>query len=146
MFLFYQVGGIMFTCWCIVVEIETSVRLGYTKEAACADVLCKWNNDFVKKISDTKIKDIKVYKNSTELKKNPPAKRFMPTTASQQKSLLGMLNQIPDRSKPVWLSLFADYTESFHHKAQVPQTPKIPPCLREFYNPTLSEEQIERIK
>ena len=41
------------------------------------------------------------------------------------------------------LSLFADYSESFHHKAQVPQTPKIRPSVREFYNPKLSEEQIE---
>ena len=41
------------------------------------------------------------------------------------------------------LSLFADYSESFHHKAQVPQTPKITPSLRKFYNPKLSEEQME---
>ena len=54
----------------------------------------------------------------------------MPATASQQKSLLGMLNQIPDRSKLVGLSLFDDYSESFHHKAQVSQTSKIPPSLR----------------
>ena len=77
------------------------------------------------------------------MKKNPPAKRFIPVTASQQNCLLGMLNQIPDRSKPVGLSLFADYSESFHHKAQVPQTPNIPPSLREFYNPKLSVEQKE---
>ena len=51
------------------------------------------------------------------MKKNPPAKRFMPATASQQKCLLGMLNQIPDRSKPVGLTLFADYSESSHQKA-----------------------------
>ena len=37
---------------------------------------------------------------------------------------------------------FADYSGSFHHKAQVPQTPKILPSLREFCNPKLSEEQI----
>ena len=54
-----------------------------------------------------------------------------------------MLNQILDSSEPVELSLFADYSESFHHKAQVSQTPKIPPSLREFYNPKLSEEQLE---
>ena len=77
------------------------------------------------------------------MKKNPPAKRFIPVTASQQNCLLGKLNQIPDRSKPVGLSLFADYSESFHHKAQVPQTPNIPPSLREFYNPKLSVEQKE---
>ena len=65
----------------------------------------------------------------------------MPVTASQQNCLLGMLNQIPDGSKPVGLSLFADYSESFHHKAQVPQTPNIPASLREFYNPKLSLEQ-----
>ena len=41
----------------------------------------------------------------------------MPATASQQKCLLGMLNQIPDRSKPVGLTLFADYSESSHQKA-----------------------------
>ena len=124
-------------------KTEAAVHLEYTKEAACTDVLCKWDNDFVKKISGTKIKDIKFYKNSTDLKKNPPAKRFMPATASQQKCLLGMLNEIPGRSKPVGLGLFADYSESFHHKAQVSQTPKIRPFLREFYNPKLSEEQIE---
>ena len=106
----------------------------FTKEAACTDILCKWNNDFVRKISSTKIKDIKFYKNSTELKKNPPAKRFLSAVASQQKCLLGMLNQVPHRSKSVGLSFFADYSESFHHKAQVPQTLKIPPSLREFYN------------
>ena len=77
------------------------------------------------------------------MKKNPPAKRFMPATDSQQKSLLDMLNQIPERSKPVGLRLFTDYSESFQHKAQVPETPKIPPSLRKFYNPKLSEEQIE---
>ena len=77
------------------------------------------------------------------MKKNPPAKRFMPVTASQQNCLLGMLNQIPDGSRPVGLRLFADYSESFHHKAQVPQTPNIPPSLREFYNPKLSVEQNE---
>ena len=77
------------------------------------------------------------------MKENPPAKRFMPATASQQKCLLGMLNQILDSSKPVGLSLFADYSESFHHKAQVSQTPQIPPSLREFHSPILSEEQIE---
>ena len=131
-----HVGALLF-------EIEVVVHLGYTKEAACTNVLCKWNNDFVRKISGTKIKDIKFYKNSTELKKNPPAKTFIPATASQQKFLLGILNQIPDRSKPVGLSLFADYSESFHHKAQLPQTSKIPSCLREFYDPKLSEEQIE---
>ena len=37
---------------------------------------------------------------------------------------------------------FADYSGSFYHKAQVPQTPKILPSLREFCNPKLSEEQI----
>ena len=120
-----HVGGLLF-------KIEAAVRLGYTKEVACTIVL--------KQISGTKIKDIK---NSTELKKNPPAKRFMPATASQQECILGMLNQIPDRSKLVRLSLYADYSESFHHKAQVPQTPKIRPSVREFYNPKLSEEQIE---
>ena len=73
-------------------KIEIAVCLGYTKEAACTDVLCKWNSDFVRKISCTKIKDIKLYKSSSELKKNPPAKRFMPATASQQKCLLGILN------------------------------------------------------
>ena len=67
----------------------------------------------------------------------------MPATASQHKCLLGTLNQIPDRSKPVGLGLFADYSESSHHKAQVSQTPKIRPSLREFYNPKLSEEQIK---
>ena len=77
------------------------------------------------------------------MKKNPRAKRFMPVTASQQNCLLGMLNQIPDRSKPVGLSLFGDYSESFHHKAQVLQTPNIPPSLREFYNRKLSVEQKE---
>ena len=54
-----------------------------------------------------------------------------------------MLKQIPDKSKPAGLALFADYSESFHHKVQVPQTPKIPPFLREFYNPKLREEQIK---
>ena len=67
----------------------------------------------------------------------------MPGRASQQNRLLGMLNQIPDRSKPVGLSLFADYSVSFHHKAQVPWTPNISPSLTEFYNPKLSEEQKE---
>ena len=38
-----------------------------------------------------------------------------------------MLHQISDRSKPVGLSLLA----------------KIPPSLRQFYNPKLSEEQKE---
>ena len=51
----------------------------------------------------------------------------MLSTASKQKLLLGMLNQISDRSKPVRLSLLA----------------KIPPSLRQFYNPKLSEEQKE---
>ena len=115
----------------------------YYLEAACTDVLCKWNSDFVRKISGSEMKHVKFYKNSTESKKNPPAKRFMPATTSQQKCLLGMLNQIPERSKPVGLSLFVDYSASFHHEAQVLQTPKIPPSLREFYNPNLSEEQIE---
>ena len=78
----------------------------YYLEAACTDVLCKWNSDFVRKISGSEMKHVKFYKNSTELKKNPPAKRFMPATTSQQKCLLGMLNQIPERSKPVGLSLF----------------------------------------
>ena len=77
------------------------------------------------------------------MKKNPPAKRFMAGRASQQNRLLGMLNQIPDRSKPVGLSSFADYSASFHHKAQVPRTPNISPSLTEFYNPKLSEEQKE---
>ena len=123
-----HVGALLF-------KIEATVCLGCTKEAACSDV--------VKQISVPKIKDIIFYKNSTLLKKNPPAQRFMAATASQMECFLGMLNQIPDRSKPVGLSLFADYSESFHHKAQVPQTPKIPPSLREFYNPKLPEEQIE---
>ena len=104
-----HVGALLF-------RIEAAVRLEYTKEADCTDALCKWNNDFARKTSGTKIKDIKFYKNSTELKKNPSAKKFMPATPSQQKFLLGMLNQIPDRSKPVGLSLFADYSESFHPK------------------------------
>ena len=54
-----------------------------------------------------------------------------------------MLNQVPHRSKSVGLSLFAHYSESFYHKAQVPQTPKTPSSLREFYNGKLSEEQRE---
>ena len=94
-------------------------------------VLCKWNNDFVRKISGTKIKDIKFYRNSTELKKNPPAKIFMPETAPQQKCLLGMLNQILDRSKLVGLSLFADYSESFHYRAQtIPKRVLQPKIIR----------------
>ena len=62
-------------------KIEAAACLEYTKEAACTDALCKWNKDFVR-ISGTKIKDIKFYENTTELKENPPAKRFMPATAS----------------------------------------------------------------
>ena len=77
------------------------------------------------------------------MNKNPPPKRFITATIPQQKCSLGMLNQIPYRSKPVGLSLFADYSESFHHKVQVPKTPNIPPSLREFYNPKLSVEQKE---
>ena len=119
-----HVGALLF-------KIEAAVRLGYTKEAACTNVLCKWNNDFVRKISGTKIKDIKFYRNSTESKKNPPAKIFMPETAPQQKCLLGMLNQILDRSKLVGLSLFADYSESFHHRAQtIPKRVLQPKIIR----------------
>ena len=40
----------------------------------------------------------------------------MPAGASHQKSPLGLLNQIPDKSKPAGLSLFADNSESFHDK------------------------------
>ena len=50
----------------------------------------------------------------------------MPTTALQQASLLSMLNQAPDNSKPVGLSLFADFGKSFHHKAQDLKNTSIP--------------------
>ena len=72
--------------------------MGCSKEAACIGVLCKWKNDFVKKYLVPK-KKTKLYKDSTEMKKNSPAKRFMPATTSKQKSFPSMLNQIPDRSK-----------------------------------------------
>ena len=54
----------------------------------------------------------------------------MPTTALQQASLLSMLNQAPDNSKPVGLSLFADFGKSFHHKAQDLKNTSIPKSFK----------------
>ena len=87
MLIFIKLGNHVSHVGALLFEIEAAVCLRYTQEAACTYVLRKWSNDFFKKISGTKIKDIKFYKNSTELKKNPPAKRFMLATASQQKVL-----------------------------------------------------------
>ena len=57
--------------------------------------------------------------------------------ALQQKSLLNMLRRIPDRSKHVGLSIVNHFT------IKNPTIADSKRYLREFYNPKLSEEQIE---
>ena len=43
---------------------------------------------------------------------------------------------------PVALSLFKDYSEPFVFTKPVPLNPKIPNCLREFYKPNISKEEV----
>ena len=38
-------------------KIEAAVRLGYTN-TTCTEQVCKWNNDFVKKVRPTKVTEI----------------------------------------------------------------------------------------
>ena len=57
------------------------------------------------------------------------------------------MNQILYRSKPVGVSLFAGYIESFHCKAQETTESKNTTIPKRVLQPKLSEEQIEnRVK
>ena len=68
--LFYRLGESCSHIGAILYKIEASVRLGYTKQAG-TDIPCKWNNDFVKRVEGTGIKDIMFYKQT----KSIPVKR-----------------------------------------------------------------------
>ena len=60
----------------------------------------------------------------------------------QQRLFLQKLKQIPVKRLPAALSLFRDYSEPFVFTKPVPSNPKIPSCLREFYKPNISKEEI----
>ena len=59
------------------------------------------------------------------------------------KKISGILNQILYRSKPVGVSLFAGYIESFHYKVQETTDSKNTTIPKRVLQPKLSEEQIE---
>ena len=122
----------------ILFKIEAAVRLGCNKQAY-TDVACKWNNDFVKKIEGKEIGDIIFYKTKT-CRKKP----VLDVSESEQEHRLFLqkLKQIPVKRLPVALSLFKDYSEPFVFTKPVPSNPKIPNCLREFYKPNISKEEI----
>ena len=60
----------------------------------------------------------------------------------QQCLFLQKLTQIPVKKLPVASSLCKDYSEAFVFTKPVPPNPKIPNCLREFYKPNISKEEI----
>ena len=60
----------------------------------------------------------------------------------QQRLFLQRLTQIPVKKLPVPLSLFKDYSEPFVFRKPVPSNTKNPNCLREFYKPNISKEEI----
>ena len=132
-----HIGAILF-------KIEAAVRLGYTKQAACTDVTCKWNNDFVKKITGTKIQHVDFYDVKTTLKSKLPTDRFKHANNAEKSQLLGMISKVPKKDTPIVFSSFASHCQSFVHKAPVPATHQLPKPLHSFYRRDLSEEEIAK--
>lgn len=65
-------------------KVEAFARLGLTKQA-CTDVACKWNDDFVKKVTPDPISKIKFYKDSCVQKaKQSTKKRPKPYSKATQ--------------------------------------------------------------
>ena len=126
-----HIGAILF-------KIEAAICLGYNKQAYI-DVVCKWNNDFVKKIEGKEIGDIIFYKTKT-CKQKPVLD--VSGSERQQRLFLQRLTQIPVKKLPVPSSLFKDYSEPFVFRKPVPSNTKIPNYLREFYKPNISKEEI----
>ena len=92
-----HIGAILF-------KKEVVVHLGYNKQA-CADVSCKWNKDFVKKIEGKEIGDIIFYKTKA-CKQNPVLD--ISESERQQCLFLQKLTQIPVKKLLVGLCLIMD--------------------------------------
>ena len=92
-----------------------------------------------KKIEGKEIGDIIFYKTKT-CKQKP----VLDVSESERQHCLFLqkLTQIPVKKLPVASSLFKDYSEPFVFTKPVPSNPKIPNCLREFYKPNISKEEI----
>ena len=138
---FYRLGESCSHVGAILFKIEAAVRLGYTKQAACTDVACKWNDDFVKNITGKKISEIMFYKKA---KISTPVRRtFSEATKLEQNQFLKGLNELPNSKKPIALSLFGHESSSFHEKKLITPRVAIPKSLREYYRSTFTETEIE---
>ena len=94
---------------------------------------------FHQKIEGKQIGDIIFYK--SKICKQKPV-LDVSESERQQCLFLQKLTQIPVKKLPAASSLCKDYSEVFVFTKPVPPNPKIPNCLREFYKPNISKEEI----
>lgn len=126
-------------------KVEAFVRLGLTKQE-CTDVACKWNNDFVKKVTPEPISKIKFYKDTCvqkakkSIRKQP--KSYSRPTHDEQQTFLKSLTECD--SIPVVLSCFNGYSEKFHWNRDSRPKIQLPQPLRELYfaDNDLSEDKV----
>lgn len=134
-------------------KVEAAVRLGYTKKA-CTDELCKWNQDFVKKVNPDPIAKIKFFsEKKIKIAKSRPIKRknlFEKASEEDQHNFLSSLKKMKTSSKPVVLSCFDGFSDDFHWTRKPEPDPKLPPPLTSLYkeeniklNPTDLKEQCD---
>ncbi|XP_053391418.1 uncharacterized protein LOC128554195 [Mercenaria mercenaria] len=125
-------------------KVEAAVRLGLC-DRACTDEPCRWNNDFVKKVTPSPISEIPFYKEKTkenaQKKQRRPPLSWEPATDAEQASLLDMLTTC--EKVPIGLSLFNKYHDKFHYKAVVPEKVMLPNSLRNFYKQDITDVESE---
>ncbi|XP_045180321.2 uncharacterized protein LOC123539668 [Mercenaria mercenaria] len=118
----------------VLFKVEAAVRLGYTK-TACTDELCKWNQDFVKKVTPEPISKINFFTEKAINKaKHRNKKRkiiHQQATEEEKQNFLSSLKNL--KNKPVVLSCFSGYSDDFHWSKKPKRDPKLPLPLTSLY-------------
>lgn len=108
--------------------------------------------DFVKKVNPAPISNIQFFKDAgierTRKRKRDDTKTFPKATESEKHSFLGAISKC--KTKPIVLSTFYGYSESFHWKKNPVKSPQLPLSLRTLYQETgkdvtdISEEIMDK--
>ena len=87
-----------------------------------------------------RINDIKFYKKSNSKTRK---RKYPVATETEKHMFLSSLKEIEKDQKPIALSLFEGFSDSFHHKAPIPNKVKIPPKMSSFYLPEADAETVK---
>ena len=122
-----HIGALLF-------KVEAAVRCGYTK-LTCTEEACKWNNDFVKKITPVPIANVDFYSDEAvkNFKANPKkAVHQTKPTQQQQQQFFEAISTIQGENAIV-LHTKSGFYAPFIPKVMPPERAKLPQRLRTLY-------------